>query len=102
MHLVQLLLPLSDNDGRLLPSNLFSEVRQELVGRFGGLTAFTQAPAEGLWKDDKKASIRDAIVIFEVMCDVMDRAWWAEYRRMLEERFQQEQVVIRAMNVELV
>jgi hypothetical protein len=101
MHLVQLLLPLFANDGRALPHALFAEVREELVARFGGLTAFTQAPAEGLWKDDDDVSTRDQIVIFEVMCDVVEREWWSGYRRLLEQRFQQEQLVIRTWQVDL-
>jgi hypothetical protein len=46
MHLVQLLLPLYYNSG-----NAFSEmgIRGELTERFGGVTAFTSAPAQGLW-----------------------------------------------------
>src|SRR4051812_2192906 len=51
MHLVQILLPLFDNDGTPLPSGEYAKVRHELMERFGGLTAHTQAPAEGVWKD---------------------------------------------------
>jgi hypothetical protein len=100
-QLVQLLLPLLDNEGRALPDRLFSEVREELVERFGGLTAFTRAPAEGLWKTDADDAHRDAIVVFEVMCEELDPHWWAQYRRGLETRFRQEQLVIRAQTVEL-
>jgi len=48
MHLVQILLPIDDRAGKALPSALFDEVRRELVDRFGGLTAYTRAPAKGL------------------------------------------------------
>ncbi len=49
MHLVQILLPLYDNAGAPLPRALYDRVREELSRRFGGLTAFTRSPAEGLW-----------------------------------------------------
>jgi hypothetical protein len=77
------------------------KVRDELVERFGGLTAFTRSPAEGLWKTDADEPNRDAIVVFEVMCDELDPLWWAEYRRELEKRFRQEQLVIRTQTVEV-
>ena len=101
MHLVQLFLPLFDNDGRALPHALFSDVREDLVARFGGLTAFSQAPAEGLWKDNDDVPSRDRIVIFEVMCDVVEREWWTNYRKSLEERFKQEELVIRTWRLDL-
>ena len=49
MHLVQILLPVYDNEGNELPQVEFRRVRSELSHRFGGLTAFTRAPAEGIW-----------------------------------------------------
>ena len=99
MHLVQLLLPLYDNDGNHFPPEPYGLVRTELSGRFGGLTAFPSAPAEGLWTEDGKTS-HDEIVIFEVMADALDRAWWSAYRAELERRFRQDVIVIRAQTIE--
>ena len=100
MHLIQLLLPLYDNDGAALPRALFDKVREDLSGRFGGLTAFTRAPAEGHWRDEGEIR-RDDIVIFEVMAQRLDRDWWRAYRRELERSFRQEEIVIRAQDIEL-
>jgi hypothetical protein len=47
LYLIQILLPLYDNAGAPLPRELYDDVREELTRRFGGLTAFTRAPAEG-------------------------------------------------------
>src|SRR5690606_21453973 len=52
MHLVQLFLPLYDAGGRRFPRALFDAVRAELTEHFGGVTAFSRAPATGLWEDD--------------------------------------------------
>ena len=98
MHLVQIFLPLYDNAGRELPRELFGEVRRELVQRFGGLTAFTRAPVSWLWEDEGQ-TVRDDLVIFEVMAEELDPAWWAEYRAGLERRFRQEELVVRAQEV---
>ena len=101
MHLVQILLPLYDNEGAPVPQLEFRRVSAELAHKFGGLTAFTRAPAEGVWKESDAAHPKhDEIVVFEVMTSGLDRAWWAEYRRDLERRFRQEEVVIRAQAIE--
>lgn len=101
MYLIDLLLPLYDNDRQALPSALFNEVRKELVERFGGLTAHTRAPVNGLWQEHDSHAVQDDLVIYEVMTDALDRAWWTQYRKSLETRFRQEQVLIRAHPIEI-
>lgn len=100
MYLVQVLLPLYDNEGQRLPQDAFGKVRHELTARFGGLTAYTRSPAEGLWKTEAERLSRDEIVLFEIMVPVLDRAWWRSYRKDLERRFRQDVVVIRAQAME--
>lgn len=100
MYVIELLLPLKRNDGSPQPRESFGQVRRELVESFGGLTAFTRAPAEGLWDSGGGEVDRDQIVVFEVMAEALDRAWWADYRARLEQRFEQDAVVVRAAPVE--
>ena len=96
MYLVQLLLPLYDNEGSPFPSGMFRAVRDTLTARFGGMTAYTRAPAEGLWREEGDQTTRDDIVIYEVMTDALDERWWREWRAELERRFRQDRIVIRA------
>ena len=98
MQLIQILLPLYDNAGRSFNEELFGKVRRELTERFGGLTAFTRAPAQGLWQDEGQTR-HDEIVVFEVMVDELDAAWWRVYRKTLEQEFRQDTIVIRAQPV---
>ena len=100
MHLVEILLPLRDNDGKPFPREMLDAVRHDLTERFGGVTAHLRAPAAGAWKDDDGDVARDDVVIVEVMDDDVDRAWWADYRRALESRFRQDEIVIRATPIE--
>jgi hypothetical protein len=95
MRLVRLLLPLYDNEGQKLLQALYGQVRQELVERFGGLTACERAPVSGLWEDEG-TTVRDDLVSFEVMVEGLNGAWWAEYRADLGRRFQPEELIIRA------
>lgn len=99
-HLVQILLPVYDNAGQPLGRELFAAVRQELVERFGGLTAYSRAPAQGLWSagGDGEAEVsRDDIVVYEVMVQDLDSAWWAHYRQSLCQRFRQQALMVRAL-----
>jgi len=99
MYLVEILLPLYDNEGRRFGASEFDRVRDELADHFGGVTAFRRSPAEGLWKEGDETS-RDRVVIFEVMADSLERDWWREYRAELERRFRQEKIVARATGFE--
>jgi hypothetical protein len=100
MHLVQLLLPLYDNDGRRFDETLFAAVRQELTRRFGGVTAYMRSPATGVWKKETGAVDRDEVVTVEVMVDRLDREWWREYCRQLAALFRQESLVVRAIAID--
>jgi hypothetical protein len=66
VHLVQLLLPLYDNAGAPFPRTQYERVTAELTGSFGGLTAYTRAPAEGLWSEQGEGTRRDDIVVYEM------------------------------------
>jgi hypothetical protein len=98
MFLVQILLPLYDNDGTPFAPDEYVKLRSELADRFGGVTAYTRAPARGVWKDVAGATARDDIVIFEVMVGDLDRPWWSSFRESLEDRFRQESIVVRALS----
>ena len=69
MHVVEILLPLRDNEGNPFPRASLDRVRHELTERFGGVTAHLRAPAAGAWKDDEGDVARDDVVIVEVMAD---------------------------------
>jgi hypothetical protein len=100
VYLVQVLLPLFDNDAQPFPVSVFGDVRRELTNRFGGATAYTRAPAEGTWEDDAGRIHHDDVVVIEVMVESLDRAWWSQYRKALAVRFRQEELVARATSME--
>ena len=100
MHLVQILLPVYGNDGAEVLRDSYAGIRDELVARFGGVTAFLQSPAEGLWKKGDRPAGRDDIVMVEVMLETVDRKWWEEYRKRLQNLLRQDSIVIRAILIE--
>lgn len=100
LHLVQLLLPTRDKAGDAFAPAAFEQVSRELTERFGGVTAYNRAPAEGRWKQATETELDD-IVVVEVMDKNLDRQWWAAYGKELEKRFRQDVVIVRAQGIEL-
>ena len=98
--LIQVLLPLYDNQGRPFDPTTRSRIRHELTEKFGGVTAYTRAPAEGTWEDSDGRTHRDDIVMVEVMTEVLDSEWWKAYIAELAHRFGQEELIARAMAFE--
>ena len=94
MWLVQIFLPLGAGSGDAL-----RDVKQDLTARFGGVTAYSRASAEGLWRDGN-AKEKDDIVIVEAMVEKLDRDWWHDFRTRLERRLDQEELVVRAHGIE--
>jgi hypothetical protein len=100
MHLVQFLLPLRDNEGRPFPRAEFDRVKRELTERFGGVTAYLRSPASGAWREEGGDVTHDEVAIIEVMDEDLDRPWWGAYRHDLEQRFRQDEIMIRATATE--
>ena len=100
MYLTQILLPLYDGRGRRITRAAFAEVKETLTKRFGGVTAYTQAPAEGAWRVRGRTD-RDDIITFEVMSKKADARWWKTYKEALEARFGQEWIVVRSIRCTL-
>ncbi|ADV28024.1 hypothetical protein Psesu_2189 [Pseudoxanthomonas suwonensis 11-1] len=100
MYLIQLFLPLRDNEGVAFPKAMYDQVRADLAEHFGGVTAFVRSPAVGLWEDDDGDVQRDDVVLLEVMADHVDHGWWAAYRKRLEQEFRQDEVLVRATRAE--
>jgi hypothetical protein len=99
MHLIEIFLPLSDEKRRPFPEDVFRKVQDRLVEQFGGVTAFTRSPAEGLWQaGDRKVS--DDIVVIEVMADQLDRSWWGRFKGDMQRDFDQSEILILASQVE--
>jgi hypothetical protein len=99
MYLFQILVPVklqSRNASR--SKREITRIERELTKEYGGVTAFSQSPAEGLWRNSKTVT-RDTIVIVEVMCKTKREQWWKQYRRELEHRLNQNTIVIRYYNV---
>jgi hypothetical protein len=101
MYLARFYLPLQDDAGHVFPVALFRAVEAELAQRFGGVTAHLTSPAKGLWRENGTTHT-DEVVVFEVLLEDADRAWWSGYRTRLERDFRQKRVLLMLQPVEVV
>ncbi|MBA4696912.1 MAG: hypothetical protein H2069_05980 [Legionella sp.] len=102
MHLVEIFLPLFDSQGNKLSDTLFEQTSEELIQKLGGLTAYIRSPAKGFWKPEQQTgTVVDELIVLEIMVKDLSRTEWAEYRMLLEKRFQQEKIIMRAHAFEL-
>lgn len=99
-HLIQIFLPRSGDAGKAFEPSSFERVKYELAEQFGGVTAYLRASAEGLWKSDHGDLVADEVAVFEVMVEGIDPTWWRAYREQLELRFNQDEILIRANEVQ--
>jgi hypothetical protein len=100
VYLIQLLLPTRSPDGATL-NDAVKLTRDELVQRFGGITAYLQSPAAGAWTADGGDVEQDAVVLVEVVADAFDRAWWRSFASRLKQRFDQQAMHVRASRIEM-
>ncbi len=97
--LVQILLP-DAADGESL-NEQFRQTRVELVDKFHGITVYQRAPARGAWRNPEGEVERDDVVMVEVIAGEFDKPWWRQYRQLLAERFEQREVHIRALSIDV-
>jgi hypothetical protein len=100
MHLVEILLPLRDGHGNAFPAAYYDDLAQHLTEKFGGVTSFLRAPAEGRWHGSGAVQ-REDIAVIEVMAKSFDREWWMALKHELTEKFSQEELIIRCQMVDL-
>ncbi|MBV8326653.1 inorganic diphosphatase [Chryseobacterium sp.] len=100
-RLVRVFVPLSDAEGKAFPGKLYKEINKKLTADFGGVTVYSQSPANGIWKDKKDKEVKDHIIIYEVMIPEIDRKYWKAYKQKLEKRFRQRDIIIRQSEIGL-
>jgi hypothetical protein len=100
VYLVQILLPVLDQQGAEYDKQLYRDLARDLTNRFGGFTAYTQSPATGYLEDGPGRVVREPIVVYEVMVENLERTWWAALRERLEIEFAQGDLIVRSHEVQ--
>ena len=101
-YLIQALLPCKRGDGSAMEVSTFERICAELTERFGGITAYTRAGAEGRWKDGDGQVCNDDVIAVEIVAKDLDWSWWSGFRERLEHELDQEEILIRAHPIQLI
>ena len=99
MYLIQILLPLYDNNKQAFDRSLFDKVRDDLKNVLGGVTLYRNSPAEGAW-NDKTGTDYDELITAEVITDSLHQAWWKQFKHEMEQTFKQKELMIRCIKFE--
>lgn len=99
--LFQIFLPLYNRDGEPIAVENYKELRTELTEHFGGLTTYSRSPATGVWKDPNDDLAIDKIIVYEVVAESREVKYWQNLKVVLEKKFDQEEIMIRSQNIEL-
>jgi len=102
MQLIQLYLPLYDADGNSFDPDIYQQTKATLTEKFGGLTMYSRSPAKGLWKEDEQSTVKDDIVIYEVIAETLDRPFWTNYKNELKNKFKQDELLIRCSSITII
>jgi hypothetical protein len=96
---VEIYLPLEYNDGRRIEEAKYKRLHSELRARFGGVTSTqSQFPLKGVWKSGSEL-YEERVVVF-TMLDFRDQTesrlarYLERLKARLEERFEQEEILI--------
>jgi hypothetical protein len=85
-------LPLNFNDGRPVPDDFFTQVRDELIAKFGGFHVLSPgSPAQGWWKSGPVV-YRDDILIYRVTTKEDEDQFFKEFKQKLILLFEQEEI----------
>jgi hypothetical protein len=101
MVLIQMLLPTTSPDTDARGLNALNDTARELREAFGGVTAYTRAPAKGFWTSPAGRTEQDEVVMIEVVTERFDSAWWRQYSITLAGRFGQEAIHVRALPIQM-
>lgn len=99
--LVELFIPLFDQRGKRFPESKLEQLRKTLSERFGGFAEYIRTPVKGVWKQGDQGNV-DELLIFEVMCRELDLEFWKDYKLRLMKSFDQEQLLVRSREIQLI
>lgn len=79
-------------------AGVVEDLLKRLTDRFGGATAFSRAPAKGMWANGGRREADDVIVV-ETMCETLELAYWRTLKVELERKLDQDEVLIRVSSI---
>jgi len=97
--LIQIFLPVRDEDGKDFSKRLWKNLNDKLTKTFGGLTIYSRAPATGLWNDGEGNRVKDEMIVYEVLTDIIDESYWKSLKDELQRKLRQEEILILVSDI---
>ncbi len=102
MQLFQIFLPVYNTQKQIFPSHFYTSLATNLTEKFGGLTSYSRSTAEGLWKEENNNTVKDDIIIYEIMVESVEVEWWRNLKKRLIIQFEQEEIIVRYYPINLI
>ena len=97
----EILVPLTFNDGRKVPSELIGKTLLELKEKFGPVSFETQA-IRGIWPQDGETQHDELVRVFVDVPNLAENCeFFISFKQRLKERFEQEDIWITTHPVEV-
>jgi hypothetical protein len=95
-------LPLTKNDGQPVNPTAFLVTYEDLAARFGAVS-YDETPIRGVWIHEGRRYEDESLRLFVDVADTApNRAFFAEYRLVLQQRFEQIVIYIRSYPLDIV
>ena len=97
--LIQLVLPVYDLKGKRFPKRHYSQLHRKLTDKFGGLTVYDRSPANGFWKQGEGQTVKEKMIVYEVMAATVDLDFWHKLKASLLKKFEQDELLITSSKI---
>ncbi|MES2454784.1 MAG: inorganic diphosphatase [Bacteroidota bacterium] len=97
--LIQLVVPVYDPKGKRFPKRHYSQLHSQLTDKFGGLTVYRRSPAKGFWKQDEGQTVKEKILVYEVMAANVELDFWQKLKASLLKKFEQDELLITSSKI---
>lgn len=94
-----MLLPVARGAHGNASATTLRDVTRELGHTFGGLTAYSRAPAQGRWRHDGGGEERDDLVVVEGMVERVEPESWSSFRSRWAAGLGQDELVVRCWEI---
>jgi len=104
MRKYEIYLPLKYNDGRDIEPEKIKQIKEELIARFGAITASSRSsPYQGTWKYGGVEYIDDIIKVEIVTSDdKLTKQFLKDFKKRLKESLQQVDILITTHGIQVI
>ncbi|MFI5452940.1 inorganic diphosphatase [Pedobacter sp. UC225_61] len=96
---IELFIPVYSKKGKSFPKKYYSSLHQKLTDKFGGLTMYSRVPVTGFWKENSSATLKEDIIVYEVLASEIDEKFWDKLKKWALKTFNQDEIMIHVSSI---